>query len=276
MRLGFSGWAMRELPVDQQIAIVREAGYASICLVSGPTFGARRADRRRGRAATHPPPARRVPGWSCRRSRVMRRCSTRTGEARANAERIKATIDLAADLAGRKGRRASSPWAYGTPETYEQDASARRAFRRAGEHAEHARRRGGAGAARRAGVRPAGEGRLADGGGRLAALPAEPGQHPLRVMGRDLDDYLPLLSRTRCTPTKDQRGRYPNHEFLVPGEGDFDYARYLKAMERRATPAASPSRSASWSSGAPATTRPRSRGARSRCWWPPSRRQASR
>jgi len=33
------------------------------------------------------------------------------------------------------------------------------------------------------------------------------------------------------TDLKDQRGRSPNHEFLVPGEGDFDYARYLKALQ---------------------------------------------
>jgi sugar phosphate isomerase/epimerase len=52
-------------------------------------------------------------------------------------------------------------------------------------------------------------------------------------MGRDLDEYIPLLlPYTVHTELKDQRGRYPNHEFLVPGEGDFDYARYLSAMDR--------------------------------------------
>src|SRR5919206_60148 len=40
MKLGFSAWAMRDLPVDRQIAIVRDAGYASICLVSDPRFRA--------------------------------------------------------------------------------------------------------------------------------------------------------------------------------------------------------------------------------------------
>jgi sugar phosphate isomerase/epimerase len=33
------------------------------------------------------------------------------------------------------------------------------------------------------------------------------------------------------TDLKDQRGRAPDHEFLVPGEGDFSYARYLRAMQ---------------------------------------------
>jgi inosose dehydratase len=30
---------------------------------------------------------------------------------------------------------------------------------------------------------------------------------------------------------KDQRGRYPNFEFLIPGEGNFDYVTYLQAMQ---------------------------------------------
>jgi sugar phosphate isomerase/epimerase len=32
------------------------------------------------------------------------------------------------------------------------------------------------------------------------------------------------------THVKDQRGLYPNHEFLTPGSGPYDYVRYLKAM----------------------------------------------
>jgi sugar phosphate isomerase/epimerase len=53
------------------------------------------------------------------------------------------------------------------------------------------------------------------------------------VMGVDLDAYLPkLLPISPHTHLKDQRGRSPEHEFLVPGEGEFDYARYLTAMAR--------------------------------------------
>ncbi|HXF62323.1 MAG TPA: sugar phosphate isomerase/epimerase family protein [Caldilineaceae bacterium] len=33
------------------------------------------------------------------------------------------------------------------------------------------------------------------------------------------------------THVKDQRGRYPDYEFLIPGEGDFDYVDYLKTMQ---------------------------------------------
>lgn len=33
------------------------------------------------------------------------------------------------------------------------------------------------------------------------------------------------------THVKDQRGRYPDYDFLIPGEGDFDYVDYLLTMQ---------------------------------------------
>lgn len=41
-----------------------------------------------------------------------------------------------------------------------------------------------------------------------------------------------LLPYTVHTHVKDQRGRYPDYEFLIPGEGDFDYVDYLQEMAR--------------------------------------------
>ena len=34
------------------------------------------------------------------------------------------------------------------------------------------------------------------------------------------------------THIKDERGVEPDYEFLIPGEGECDYVRYLKAMEK--------------------------------------------
>jgi sugar phosphate isomerase/epimerase len=52
------------------------------------------------------------------------------------------------------------------------------------------------------------------------------------VMGRDMDEYVPMLAPYAVhTDLKDQRGRSPAHEFLVPGEGDFAYGRYLRALQ---------------------------------------------
>ena len=41
-----------------------------------------------------------------------------------------------------------------------------------------------------------------------------------------------LVSHSLHTHVKDERGRAPDHEFLIPGEGEMDYARYLRAMAR--------------------------------------------
>lgn len=41
-----------------------------------------------------------------------------------------------------------------------------------------------------------------------------------------------LVPVTAFTHIKDERGSAPDHEFLIPGEGEFDYVRYLKAMDR--------------------------------------------
>ena len=56
LHLAFSAWAMRDLSPDQQIDIVRRAGYVGICLVSDPSFNSldpattSSAERRRVRA----------------------------------------------------------------------------------------------------------------------------------------------------------------------------------------------------------------------------------
>ena len=39
LHLAFSAWAMRELPLEQQIEIVQRAGYVGICLVSDAGLG---------------------------------------------------------------------------------------------------------------------------------------------------------------------------------------------------------------------------------------------
>jgi len=41
-----------------------------------------------------------------------------------------------------------------------------------------------------------------------------------------------LVPHSVHTHVKDQRGRYPHHEFLIPGEGPFDYVDYMREMDR--------------------------------------------
>jgi len=41
-----------------------------------------------------------------------------------------------------------------------------------------------------------------------------------------------LAPHAAHTHVKDQRGRAPDHEFLIPGEGPFDFVEYLREMEK--------------------------------------------
>ena len=44
------------------------------------------------------------------------------------------------------------------------------------------------------------------------------------------ESVVPLVPWTVHTHVKGARGRAPNHEYLTPGEDDFDYASYLRVM----------------------------------------------
>lgn len=52
------------------------------------------------------------------------------------------------------------------------------------------------------------------------------------VMGIGIDECVPSMAPYAVhTHVKDQRGLWPKHEFLTPGEGPFDFEHYLKAMD---------------------------------------------
>jgi sugar phosphate isomerase/epimerase len=53
------------------------------------------------------------------------------------------------------------------------------------------------------------------------------------VQGMDMETVIAQLApRSHHTHVKDERGIAPDHEFLIPGEGEMDYPRYLRAMDR--------------------------------------------
>jgi sugar phosphate isomerase/epimerase len=53
------------------------------------------------------------------------------------------------------------------------------------------------------------------------------------IQGIPIEHSVALMAPVACfTHIKDERGRVPNFEFLIPGEGEFDYVRYLRAMHR--------------------------------------------
>ncbi|MEP7190639.1 MAG: TIM barrel protein, partial [Roseiflexaceae bacterium] len=51
------------------------------------------------------------------------------------------------------------------------------------------------------------------------------------VMGIPIAESVAALAQhTVHTHVKDERGVVPDFEFLIPGEGEFDYVAYLQAM----------------------------------------------
>jgi sugar phosphate isomerase/epimerase len=232
MKLGYSAWAMPRLPVAEQIDIVRRTGYAGIELVSGPQSsldaltidGAGRKEIRRLLDES---------GLALPSIAAHGNLQELDPEKRAAAKaRVEAGIDLAADLAGSDGPPCVVTMAYGKPDEYE--ALRERIAEGCAELARYGAERG---------VTVALEPHV----GQAIDLPEKvvwlmdrvdspryrlnfDNSH-FEVMGRGVDDYVPLLTPYAVhTHLKDQRGISPRHEFLPPGEGDFDYERYLRAM----------------------------------------------
>jgi sugar phosphate isomerase/epimerase len=234
LRLAFSAWAMRELPLDQQIDIVRRAGYVGICLVSDPHLGELDAlrigteERRQLRA--------KLDAAGLALTAIAGHANLLEPDAGLRAEnmdRIRAGLDLAVDLAGPDGPPPLVTMGQGTPETWLVDRTL--LAEHFSELAQHAAAAGGVLA-----LEPH-VGQAMDQPEKIVWLMQTVDSPQFRlnldnshfeVMGRDMDEYLPqLVPFAVHTDLKDQRGRSPDHEFLVPGEGSFDYARYLRALD---------------------------------------------
>jgi sugar phosphate isomerase/epimerase len=216
---------MRELPVDQQVDIVRRSGYLGICLVSDPQFQALDARHVRQLLSSADLALTAIAGHA-------NLLASARDELAQNMARIRGGLDLAADLAGDSGPPPLVTMGYGSPETYASDRDL--LSERFGELAEYAARSGGTLALE------AHVGQAMDEPEKVAWLMQTVDSPHFRfnfdnshfeVMGRDMDEYVPMLAPYAVhTDVKDQRGLSPTHEFLVPGEGGFDYARYLRAL----------------------------------------------
>ncbi|HZQ99174.1 MAG TPA: sugar phosphate isomerase/epimerase [Chloroflexota bacterium] len=230
MQLAYSAWAFPRLPIERQVAIVRDQGYVAIELVSGAGYpldacATDAAERRRIRrlvddaglrlvsVAGHADPIEPDPDKRA-----------------ANLARLRAGLDLVADLRV----PCLVAMGYGKPETYEADRH--KLADVFGELARYAEARGVVLA-----LEPH-VGQAIDLPEKVTWLLDAVGSPHFRLnfdnshfecMGRDVDEYVPpLVPFSVHTHLKDQRhGSYPNHQFLVPGEGDFDYPRYLRAMQ---------------------------------------------
>ena len=229
MKLAFSAWAMRDLPIERQVEIVASLGYTGIELVSAP-------------GAAVDPAKLDTAGRRQIRETIERGGLDLTAIAghgdliepdaakrAANEAHVRASIDLASEL----GAPALVCMGFGKPDRYEVErAQIASAFRPMAERAG------------RQDVVFALEphvGQAIDLPEKCVALIEDVGSPYMKLnfdnshfdcMGRDLADYVPLLVPYSVhTHLKDQSGIWPDHKFLVPGEGDFDYPRYLSAMQ---------------------------------------------
>jgi sugar phosphate isomerase/epimerase len=232
MKLGYSAWSMPMLPVDEQVRIVAETGFQGIeliCIKSSTTdvdtLGA--AERRRIR--------RLVDGAGLGLPALhasVNPIDPAPYVAERNVARLRRSIDLSADLAGPAGAPAVVVMAYGQPRSYEQDREQVATIFRG--LAEYGLERG---------VTLGLElhvGQAIDRPERALWLLARI-DHPnfklnldtshLDVLGYSIAESVrPLVSYAVHTHVKDQRGRWPNHEFLTPGDGDYDYVAYLREL----------------------------------------------
>ncbi len=152
----------------------------------------------------------------------------------ANLHRLKQTIDLAVDWAGPDGPPVIDTTAGGAPEDW--DSKLDMLVERIQEAAQYAESQGVTIA-----IEPH-VGSIIDTPDRTTEVIRRVGSDAVavnfdishfNVMGIGIEESVSKLAPlARHTHVKDERGVVPDFEFLVPGEGEFDYVAYLKSMQR--------------------------------------------
>jgi len=233
MRIGYSTWGMREMPMEEALPAIAKIGYPGVELSVAPGWttelytldGVRRARIRELLAE-----------YGLVLTSIIRNVSMVEQDLEKNAANLQSlrdAIDLAAELAQPGEVPVMTTHLGGRAEDWEEkrDLAAERLLDLAGYAADR-------------GVVIAVEihcGSMLNLPERVAWL-FEQVDHPsvrlnfdishMEVMGIGIDESVPMLAPYSVhTHVKDQRGRYPDHEFLTPGEGPFDFVHYLRAMQ---------------------------------------------
>ncbi len=232
MRLGYSTWGMPTVPADRAIAELARIGFDSTELTVIPgwsseldTLDAAERKRLRGLLDSH---GLRLAAIAGHRSLL----ATDPAEHRENLRRLHGAIDLAVDLAGAEGVPSLDTTAGAAPGQWEQVKD--RLVDELGRLCDYAAARGVL-----VGIEPHVNSSLNQPATVLWLL--EQVRRPnlrvafdishFNVQGIPIEVSVPALAPHSCfTHVKDERGVVPNFEFLIPGEGEFDYVRYLKAM----------------------------------------------
>ena len=234
MKLGYSTWGMPTVPVDTAIRHLAQLGYDGIELTVIPRYATElstldSAERKRiaGLLKAH----------HLALPAIAAHSNLLATDAQAHAQsmwRLKGAVDLAVDLAQGDELPVIETTPGGQPEQWEGLQSL--LVDRIGELVEYAQSRG---------VTIAMEphvGAIIETPQKMLELLDLVGSPHFKVnfdishfdvIGMTIEETVSVLApHSVHTHVKDQRGRYPDFEFLIPGEGNFDYVAYLKAMQK--------------------------------------------
>lgn len=233
MKLGYSTWGMPKLPIDQAVAHIAALGFDGIEIAVGPAWSTSldtldAAERRRilGLLTQHGLTLSAIAGHASLLEQDPKAHA-------ANVARLKATIDLALD------------WAQDGVPPYVNTLSGGRTADWEAQHGLFADRLAEiVDYAEDSGVilamEPHVDG-LVDTPDRMLTILELVDSPNLRVnfdishfdiLGMPTaESVAALVPYSVHTHVKDQRGRYPDYQFLIPGEGDFDYVDYLQTMQ---------------------------------------------
>jgi len=232
MKLGYSTWGMPTVPIDVAIPHLAKLGYDGMELTVIPRFTTELstldASERRRISRLLKDHNLALPAIAAHSSLL----ATEPDAHKQNMWRLKGAVDLATDLAQGGVLPAVNTTPGGKPEEWE----TQKGFlaERTGELVAYAEARG---------VTVAMEphvGAIIDTPAKVLELLEMVGSPHLRVnfdishfniMGMSIEETVSALAPVSAhTHVKDERGRVPDFEFLIPGEGEFDYVTYLKAM----------------------------------------------
>lgn len=233
MRLGFTTWSMVTVRAEEAIPLLASIGYDSVELAVVPGW-------RDGVDLLTPTRRRRIKQMLCEYDIALTAIAGNTDllvddaeELAENWRNLTDAVDLAVEWASHDGPPAVDTYIGG--EAGQWDAKRELAIDRLGRLCDYAAERGV-----RVALQPHMDGAL-DTPDKVPSLLADLDRPNLgitldindfTVQGIRFEDVASLLGRhTMLAQVKDERGRQPDYQFVVPGDGDFDYVRYLRALQ---------------------------------------------
>jgi sugar phosphate isomerase/epimerase len=232
MKLGYCTWGMPSVPADTFIPFLAQLGYDGIELTVIPgyttTLGVLDTTERRRIARMLNDHHLALPAIAGHTTMIERDPAT----AALHWARLTAAVDLALDWAQDGTPPAVDTTVGGTPEQW--DELKPLMIERVGELVRYGEQRGVVIA-----IEPH-VGSMLDTPARVLELLDAIRSPNLKlnfdishfnVMGIPVDESVAALAaHTVHTHVKDERGIAPNHQFLIPGEGEFNYVEYLREM----------------------------------------------